>query len=75
MVQRVEATFKDGVLRPLTELSLRNDQRVWIIVETAETLTEEQRRGAMERFIQRTEEMNFRHGGTYPTRDELHERR
>ena len=75
MVQNIEAIFEDGVLRPVDPLQLREHQRVKLTVEPIEQPNEEDRRLALERFIDGARGMGFRSAGAYPTRDELHERR
>lgn len=74
MAQVTEAVFKDGVLRPLNGLQLREDERVRLIIERFESPTAQERAAAFARFRERALRMGFRSTGPYPTRDELHER-
>lgn len=74
MVQNIEAVFADGVLKPIDPLRLREHERVRLRVESIDQPSDEDRRRAMDRFIEGAKNMNFRSTGPYPTRDELHER-
>lgn len=74
LVQSTEAIYSDGVLKPINPLQLREHQRVKVTIEPIEPGNDEERRRAMDRFIEGTKRMNFRSTGPYPTRDELHER-
>lgn len=70
-----EAIYADGVFRPLEPVELADQQRVRITFEPIVSVSPEDRKAALSRARAIIERMNFRHGGPYPTRDELHERR
>jgi len=74
MVQNIEAIFEHGVLRPVDPLQLREHQRVKLTVELIDQPSDEDRRRALDRFIEGARGMGFRSAGAYPARDELHER-
>lgn len=69
-----EAIYADGVLRPLTPMSLPEGTRVRIRIEPIEERTEEDRRRAMEQFLEGAKKMDLRTSGRLPTRDEMHGR-
>ena len=69
-----EAIYAGGVLRPLTPITLPEGTRVRIRIEPLEERTGEDRRRAMEQFLEGAKKMGLRTEGRLPTRDELHER-
>jgi predicted DNA-binding antitoxin AbrB/MazE fold protein len=73
MAQVTEAIFVHGVLKPVEELSLRENQRVRLIVEA---LTDEpkNREAALKKLRAGIAEMQFCSKGKLPSRDELHDR-
>lgn len=75
MTQITEATFDGGVLRPEGKLDLRQSERVRIIVQSLDGVSDAARRAAMTRLREGIARMGFRSLGAYPSRDELHERR
>ena len=75
MIQKIEAIYTNGVLKPTQRLDLHEQERVQITVEPLERPNELQRAKAFEEFRAGAAAMNFRSVGPYPTRDELHERR
>lgn len=70
----VEAIYSHGVLEPLEALELAERQRVRL---TIEPLAEQpaDRAAAMQRLMDRLRRSKLSHGGPYPSRDELHDRR
>lgn len=75
MVQITKAIFANGVLKPEDKLSLREHQRVRLIVESIEAPDDAARAAALREFTDGVAKMKFKsNGGGYPTRDELHER-
>jgi predicted DNA-binding antitoxin AbrB/MazE fold protein len=73
MVQITEAIFTGGVLKPLDALSLRESQRVRLIVEPiGDSLPD--RDAALKRLRAGIESMQFFSKGKLPSRDELHDR-
>lgn len=70
-----EAIYSNGVLTPVNGLRLREKERVRLYIESIDLPTPAERAAAFARLRDGIEKMNFRHGGPYPTRDELHERR
>jgi predicted DNA-binding antitoxin AbrB/MazE fold protein len=74
MTQITEATFDGGVLRPTGKLSLREHERVRIIVQSLEGANGEARTRAIERLRVGIASMGFRSTGRYAGRDELPER-
>lgn len=75
MIQVVEAVYMNGTFRPAQPLSLREDQRVKLTVETLDRSPQDDRAAALASFLRRADSMGFKSNGKYPTRDELHERR
>lgn len=73
MAQTTEAVFTHGVLKPATDLGLREQQRVRITVEPTE-----EGRGDRDAAVARLKEgiasMRFFSKGHLPTREELHDR-
>jgi len=74
MTQITEAVYKQGVLKPLGELALREEQRVRLIVESIEEWDRPGRADALQRLRAGIEGMQFVLRGHLPTRDELHDR-
>ena len=72
MTQVTEAIYSGGVLRPLDELTLREAQRVRLIVQPLDAPAGE-RAAAVERLLKGIERMAFYSDGALPTRDELHD--
>lgn len=75
MTQVTDGIYADGVLKPIQTLTLSDQERVRIIVQSLECPSREQREAAFAELVQGIEQMNFRSTRPYPTRDELHERR
>jgi len=78
MTKVVEAIYKHGVLEPLENLELPENQRVRLIVQAIDGRGARgrpaDREGAMQRLRAGVAAMNFRLTGPLPTRDELHDR-
>ena len=74
MPQTTEAIFSKGVLRPLSDLGLREAQRVRIIVEPLGEDRPPGREAALDRLRQGIQAMKFVSQGPLPGRDELHDR-
>jgi predicted DNA-binding antitoxin AbrB/MazE fold protein len=78
MTQTIEAIYTDGVLKPTTELPLRDNQRVRLSIETiGETIDETimDREAAVTRLKAGIASMRFFSEGPLPSREELHDRR
>ena len=75
MTQVTEAVYSDGVLRPEGRLSLRDKERVRLIIQSLESPQVNDRVRAIENLRAGVGRSTFRSSGPYPTRDELHERR
>lgn len=76
--QVTDATYDDGVLRPLTPLILREHERVRLIVQSgvlegADSAQPTGRRRAIEQLRAGIASMNFQSSAPYPTRGELHD--
>ncbi|MGA7240467.1 MAG: antitoxin family protein [Bryobacteraceae bacterium] len=71
--QVTDAIYSDGVLKPLSEISLHESERVTLIIERKE-LFSENRRLALERLRAGIAQMDFSSSGSLPSRDELHDR-
>lgn len=74
MTQIIEAIFSDGVLRPVSPLQLRDQERVRVIIAPINGHSVSNREAALKRLRAGIERMNFRSDGAYPQRDELHDR-
>ncbi len=74
MTQITEAIYAGGVLRPIGPVELRDNERVRLIIEPVESSANGDRAAAMARLRAGIKKMNFRHGGPYPSRDELYDR-
>jgi len=74
MVQVTEAVFSDGVLKPVDDLQLREQQRVRLIIEPVDAGLDSDRAGALSRLRAGIASMSFSSSGPLPIRDELHDR-
>lgn len=74
MVKVTEAIFSQGVLKPVDELELREQQRVRLIIETVDVTHDPDRAAALSRLRAGIESMTFSSSGPLPSRDELHDR-
>ena len=74
MTQKVEAIYTGGVLKPTAELSLRDEQRVRLTVETIDE-PERDREAAIARLKAGIASMHFFSEGPLPSREQLHDRR
>ncbi len=75
MVRVTEAIFTGGVLKPLSDLQLEEEQRVRLIVEPIEQAQPRDRTLAFERLRAGIAAMGFYLRSPLPSRDELHDRR
>ena len=73
MVRVTEAIYTSGVLKPLGDLSLREAQRVRLIVEPLEEPRLD-RTAALNQLREGIEQMQFYSSERLPSRDELHDR-
>ena len=73
MPQRTEAVYSDGVLKPTRALSLRDQQRVRLLVEPIDEGAGD-RHAALVRLRAGIARMQFFSKGPLPTREELHDR-
>ena len=73
MPQSTEAVYSDGVLKPTRELSLRDQQRVRLIVEPIDEGSGD-RQADLTRLRAGIARMQFFSKGPLPTREELHDR-
>jgi predicted DNA-binding antitoxin AbrB/MazE fold protein len=74
MTQKVDAIYTDGVLKPTRELSLKDNPRVRLTVETIDDPSGD-RKAAIGRLKARIEGMRFFSEGPLPSREELHDLR
>ncbi len=74
MTQKVDAIYTGGVLKPTHELSLKDQQRVRLTVETIDE-PESDRDAAIARLKAGIASMRFFSEGPLPSREELHGRR
>jgi predicted DNA-binding antitoxin AbrB/MazE fold protein len=74
MTQKVEAVYTGGVLKPTRELSLKDNQRVRLTVETIDEPSGD-RQAAIARLKAGIASMRFFSAGPLPSREELHDRR
>jgi predicted DNA-binding antitoxin AbrB/MazE fold protein len=74
MVRIVEAIYDDGVLRPVEQLPLSNQQRVRLTIEPVELAEGAKSRPAIEELICRLGRSTLYLNGPAPTREELHDR-
>jgi predicted DNA-binding antitoxin AbrB/MazE fold protein len=70
--QVTDAIYTGGVLKPLSDLALRESERVRLIVHRTEPSGS--RNAALERLRARIAEMNLYLTGPLPSRDSLHDR-
>ena len=73
MPQRTEAVYSDGVLKPTRALSLRDQQRVRLLVEPIDEGAGD-RHAALGRLRAGIARMQFFSKGPLPTREELQDR-
>jgi predicted DNA-binding antitoxin AbrB/MazE fold protein len=74
MVHITEAVFSQGVLKPVDELGLREQQRVRLIIEPVDAGQDVDRTAALMRLRAGIASMSFASSGPLPARDELHDR-
>ena len=74
MTQMVEAIYTAGVLKLLEALTLADQQRVRVTIETVEARPPGERKAAVQRLMDRLAKSTFSYGGPLPTREELHAR-
>ncbi len=74
MTQKVEAIYSGGVLKPTRDLSLQDQQRVRLTVETIDEPLGD-REAAVVRLQAGIASMRFFSEGPLPTREQLHDRR
>lgn len=74
MVQVNEAVFSQGVLKPVGELQLREQQRVRLIIEPVDVGQDSDRTAALNRLRAGIASMSFSSSGPLLSRDELHDR-
>lgn len=76
MTRVIEAVYSNGVLTPAEKLGLREHERVRITVESIEPApVNGDRAAAVQQFKSGAAGSRLRSEGSFPTRDELHERR
>ena len=78
MTQTIEAIYSDGVLKPMEELPLRDNQRVRLSIEAIDETIDEvnmDREAAVTRLKAGIASMRFFSEGPLPSREELHDRR
>ena len=71
--QVIDAVYSGGVLKPLGEVSLRESERVRLIIERT-AARPQPRQLALARLRAGISEMRFSLSGPLPGRDELHDR-
>ena len=74
MIQVTEAVFSQGVLTPVGELRLQEQQRVRLIIEPVDGGQGADRAVALSHLRAGIESMHFSSSGPLPSRDELHDR-
>jgi predicted DNA-binding antitoxin AbrB/MazE fold protein len=74
MTQTIDAIYTGGVLKPVAELPLRENQRVRLTVETIDEISND-RDAAVSRLKAGIASMRFFSKGALPVREELHDRR
>ena len=73
MTQITEAIYTQGVLKPVADLGLREQQRVRVVVETlGDPLVD--REAALARLKAGIASMQFFSNGPLPKREDLHDR-
>ena len=73
MTQKVEAIYSGGVLKPIRDLCLQDQQRVRLTVETIDEHLGD-REAAVARLKAGIASMSFFSDGPLPSREELHDR-
>ena len=73
MTQKVEAIYSGGVLRPTSDLRLKDQQRVRLTVDTIDEPVSD-REAAVARLKAGVASMRFFSVGPLPSREELHDR-
>jgi predicted DNA-binding antitoxin AbrB/MazE fold protein len=73
MTRVTEAVFSNGVLTPVENLGLQENQRVRLIVDCIDSPPD--RAAALTRLKAGIASMGFFSTGSCPTREELHDRR
>ena len=73
MTQSTEAVYSGGVLKPDSDLGLREQQRVRLVVETIDEVPTD-REAAFARLRAGIARMQFFSKGPLPKREELHDR-
>ena len=73
MTQTTEAVYSDGVLKPTRELGLRDQQRVRLIIEPIDEVSQD-RDATLARLRAGIARMQFFSKGPLPKREELHDR-
>lgn len=73
MVRQIEAIFEKGVLRPVDPLSLRENQRVRIWIDTRDSGAPHDREQALFELIEGLKRSKLQLEGTLPTREDLHD--
>ena len=73
MAKVTEAVFPQGVLKPVGELQLREQQRVRLIIQPADVGQESDRTAAFNRLPAGFESMTLSSSGPLPSRDEPHD--
>ena len=71
--QITDAIYSGGVLKPLGSVSLRESERVRLIIERKEP-SAQSRQLALERLCAGIAQMPFFLSGPLPARDEMHDR-
>ncbi len=74
MPQVIDAIYSQGVLKPVGELRLREQQRVRLIIEADAPVEDVDRAAALARLRDGIANMRFSLVGRLPSRDELHDR-
>jgi predicted DNA-binding antitoxin AbrB/MazE fold protein len=75
MTQSTEAVYSGGVLKPDSDLGLREQQRVRLVVETIdEAQVPRDREAALANLRAGIARMQFSSTGPLPRREELHDR-
>ena len=72
--QVTEAIYTKGVLKPLQPLDLRESERVRLMVQKLDEPPRQDRKVLLAKLREGIEKMNFRSNGSYPSRDEIHDR-
>lgn len=72
--QVTDAVYHNGLLRPLQPLDLKEGERVRVVVEKLESAEGPDREALLAKLKDGIVRMNFRSNGSYPTRDQLHDR-